>query len=112
MSWLLRERLEEVRCHAAAPGPAVGERVTLVLPETMLLLAAAIAYLIPILGLIAGALAARLLVGADELAELIGAVLGLLAGMAAARLLARSGPLVQRLRPQVERGDPLAGSSA
>ncbi|MGB0127663.1 MAG: SoxR reducing system RseC family protein [Rhodocyclaceae bacterium] len=65
-----------------------GETVTLHLPEAALLSAAAIAYLPPLLGLLAGASAAAAL-GASDLWAALGAISGFLAGLIASRWLGR-----------------------
>lgn len=65
-----------------------GETVTLQLPEAALLSAAAIAYLPPMLGVLAGASAAAALATSD-LGAALGAIGGFLAGLACSRWLGR-----------------------
>jgi sigma-E factor negative regulatory protein RseC len=65
-----------------------GESVTLHLPEAALLSAAAIAYLPPMFGVLAGASAAAA-VGASDLGAAIGAIGGFVAGLIFSRWLGR-----------------------
>lgn len=72
----------------------LGDEVMLAMDESAFLLGSVTLYLLPLFGLLAGALLLRSLVPGDP-AAVAGAVLGLLSGAAAARVLARvrlSGP--------------------
>ena len=66
------------------PGRRVGEEIELTLPESALLAATAVAYLPPLLGLLAGVVA-----GGPGAGGPVGAALGLAAGLLAARWLSR-----------------------
>jgi len=70
----------------AAPAHRVGDVLELGLPEAALLLAALLAYLPPLLGLVAGAL---LISPAGAALQPLGALLGTVAGFSASRLLSR-----------------------
>lgn len=82
---LLRDRLRHVRAVGDAAGLAIGDRVVIGLAETTLLKAALAMYLLPLAGVVIGALLARYLVGAGEAGTIVGAV----AGFATALLLVR-----------------------
>jgi positive regulator of sigma E activity len=83
---------------ASADDFAIGQSVVLTVPETGLLLAAALAYLTPLAGLLASTLLATAL-GASEIAAICTAATGLAAGLFAARTLARWPGFVARLLP-------------
>lgn len=74
---------------------AVGEPVVLTVPEGGLLLAAALAYLLPLAGLFSATLFVAI-AGGSEAETMLAAVLGLVAGLLAARKAATSPSLVAR----------------
>ncbi len=104
-AWLLSDRLDLVDCTYDDGIPEPGETVTVEIEEASLLAAAALAYGIPLLGLVAGAVSARW-VGGGELTEVLAAVTGLILGGVVARLLAARTAVARRLTPRVVRDDP------
>ena len=85
---------------SAAAGPPLrpGDGVIIEVDDGELLRAAALAYLPPLVGLLAGPVAAAALTPGSELAALAGAVLGLATGWGAARAWLRRSPPRYRLR--------------
>ena len=81
-----------------------GDTVVLSIGDGELLRAAALAYLPPLLGLLVGALAARGLAGAGEVAALGAALAGATAGWWLSRGLARRNP--PRFAVSLAAGDP------
>jgi len=75
-----------------------GDGVIIEVDDGELLRAAALAYVPPLVGLLAGAVATMALLPGSEPAALAGAVLGLLAGWSAARAWLRRSPPRYRLR--------------
>lgn len=72
----------------ALPGLAAGDSVTVSLAEDKLLVAALVGYLLPALGLLAGAISGSLLAAdAQDAAAAFGAVVGFVAGIFVSRLL-------------------------
>lgn len=84
----------------ALTGLAPGDAVVVEVSETELLRAAALAYLLPLGGLLAGALAARVVAPATELAALVMAGAGLALGWAWSRARLRSRPPGYRVMPR------------
>ncbi len=80
-----------VRLDTAGP-PVPGETIEVVVAPGALLRAAALAYLVPVLGLILGA---ALLAPHGNVAAALGAALGLAAGLAATPLWRPVGPVMQ-----------------
>lgn len=78
-----KQQIVEIRLPEPAPP---GARVTLTLPESSVAVAAVLGYLLPIVGLLLGAVNATL-VFAGDLAAVIGAVCGLLVGLLGVRLI-------------------------
>lgn len=78
-----KPQIVEIRLPEPAPP---GARVTLTLPESSVAVAAVLGYLLPIVGLLLGAMSATL-VFAGDLAAVIGAVCGLLVGLLGVRLV-------------------------
>ena len=74
---LLRDRLRLVRAIGDAGNLASGDRVVIGLAETVLLKAAATMYLLPLAGVVIGALIGSQFAGAGEAGTIIGAVAGL-----------------------------------
>lgn len=85
--------------HPASHGPPLrpGDHVIIEVDDGELLRAAAFAYLPPLVGLLAGPIAAATLAPGSELTALAGAVLGLATGWGAARLCLRRSPPRYRL---------------
>jgi sigma-E factor negative regulatory protein RseC len=103
-AWLLSDRLDLVDCIYDDGPPQPGETVTMEIEDRSLLIAAALAYGLPLLGLLAGAVLARL-GGMGEPGAVLAATTGLLAGGVVARLLARRERIARSLMPRVTR-DP------
>jgi sigma-E factor negative regulatory protein RseC len=78
-----------------------GDRLVLEVDDGELLRAALLAYVPPLIGLLAGSGVATFLVPGSEPAALIAAVLGLVTGWGTARLWLRHAPPRYRLRPEV-----------
>lgn len=72
---LLGERSAEIEVTCSGPVPRAGERVVLEMHEATLLRAAALAYLAPLAGLVAGAVGGAALLGGDA-AAMAGGLLG------------------------------------
>lgn len=85
--------------HPALHGPPMrpGDHVIIEVDDGELLRAAALAYVPPLVGLLAGPVAAATLAPGSELVALAGALLGLAAGWGAARLWLRRSPPRYRL---------------
>jgi sigma-E factor negative regulatory protein RseC len=82
---LLRDRLRLVRAVGDADGLAAGDRVVIGLAETSLVKAAATMYLVPLAGIVLGALLARGLAGTGDAVAMTGGVLGFLVALALVR---------------------------
>jgi sigma-E factor negative regulatory protein RseC len=82
-----------------------GDTVVLSIGDGELLRAAALAYLPPLLGLLAGAIAARVLGGASDGVALAAGLAGAVAGWWSSRTLARRKP--PRFAISLAAGDPL-----
>lgn len=82
---LLRDRLRLVRAVGRADGLAAGDRVVIGLAETTLVKAAATMYLVPLGGIVLGALSARGLAGTGDASAIIGGALGFLVALAFVR---------------------------
>lgn len=102
LRWLSgRDGLLELPLHSAGlPDLSPGDGLIVELSEGELLRVAAVAYLAPLGGLFAGALAARIIVPGAEAAALALAGAGLAAGWAWARGRLRSRPPRYRLTPR------------
>ena len=72
---LLGERAAEIEVSCTGPVPQAGDRVVLEMHEATLLRAAALAYLAPLAGLVAGAVGGAALLG-TEAAAMAGGLLG------------------------------------
>ena len=77
-------------------------KVTVEIEEGGLLIAAALAYVLPLLSLVAGAVSAWAL-GLGDAAQVLGGLLGLLAGALLVRRIMRARGLRDQLRPRVRR---------
>jgi positive regulator of sigma E activity len=98
LAWPGNPDLEVAQSVADAMPLHPGDGVTIEVDDGELLRAAAIAYTPPLVGLLAGPVAAAALTPGGELAALAGAVLGLTAGWGASRAWLRRSPPRYRLR--------------
>ena len=101
LRWLARPGNPELDvAHPAPEGAPLrpGDGVIIEVADGELLRAAAIAYMPPLAGLLAGPVAAAALTPGNELAALVGAGLGLAAGWGASRAWLRRSPPRYRLR--------------
>lgn len=101
-AWLLSDRLDLVLCDSRDGAPAVGEAVTLEIEESAVLLAAALAYCLPLVAMVVSAASAYLW-GANEVGQIIGGLAGLALGAFVAQRLAVSETIARRLVPQMKR---------
>lgn len=104
LRWLAHGRPASLEISVSAGGPAPlqpGDTVVLSIADGELFRAAALVYLLPLAGLLAGALGARGLAGAGEGAALGAGLLGAAVGWLVARGVARRDPprLAVRLVP-------------
>jgi sigma-E factor negative regulatory protein RseC len=109
---MLGDRLHRVRAARGAVEVAPGDQVLIGLGEDAVLRAAAVVYLVPLLGaLVLGALAAAAL-GGGELAAIGGAVAGLLLGLGWARRYSRRHEADATFQPVILRRTDGAGCGA
>jgi positive regulator of sigma E activity len=102
MRWLARPGQSTLDVDTAATsGPPfrAGDGVIIEVDDGELLRAAALAYVPPLAGLLAGPVVAAMLQPGSESVALAGAVVGLAAGWGAARAWLRRSPPRYRLRP-------------
>jgi sigma-E factor negative regulatory protein RseC len=95
-------------------GARAGEQVVIGISESSLVRGSLAVYMVPLAGLLAGALAGRyigmeLLPGHAELASIAGAVAGLLAGLAWLRYFSRASGRDERYQPVVLRHKIVTG---
>jgi positive regulator of sigma E activity len=114
---LLADRLDLIECRYQGGEPQVGETVTVEIAETRLLGAAALAYGLPIIGMIVGAVIASFLIAvpsvdaeltvtlAGEAVAVGGALVGLLLGGWLAHAIAHRRRIADLLTPELVRGD-------
>lgn len=100
MARLLGDRVRQVLVDNAI-GARVGDRVLLGVEPHALLWASLITYLLPLAGLIGGALLGELIGGGGDAFTIAGAVLGVVLAVAAGRYLTRRSPVRALLQPQL-----------
>lgn len=86
---LLGDRLHKVRAATGSVAVSPGDQVLIGLGEDVVMRAAAVVYLVPLLAALAGALAAWRLGGGGDLAAVIGAGTGFVLGLGWARRYSR-----------------------
>lgn len=100
---LLGDRLHKIRAATGAVPVAPGDQVVIGLGEDVVLRAAAVVYLAPLLLALAGAAAAAALTGRGDGAAILGAVAGLVFGLRWARGYSRRHEADTTLQPVILR---------
>jgi sigma-E factor negative regulatory protein RseC len=111
---LLCDRLHKVRAATGSVVVAPGDQVIIGLGEDVVMRAAAVVYLVPLLAALAGALATWRLGGGGDLAAVIGAGAGFVLGLGWARRYSGRHALDSSFQPVIVRrtdGAGCAGSS-
>lgn len=98
---LLGDRLHVVEALYQDPAPAPGSEVVIGLPESAVLGAAVVQYLLPLLTMLVGAVLGSAVTGGGDAAAVAGAATGLLAGLWHARRFGRLKARDPRFRPRV-----------
>jgi sigma-E factor negative regulatory protein RseC len=114
LSRLLGDRLHKIRAATGSVDVSPGDLVLIGLGEDVVLRAAAIVYLVPLLLALAGAAAATVLTGGGDFAALAGAALGLVLGLRWARAYGHRKEADSALHPVILRrtdGSGCAGLS-
>lgn len=89
---------------ANALGARQDDEVMIAIPEETLVRASLVVYLMPLAGLLLGAVAARLLLpDSHELASILAGALGFFGGVLAARFLIKHGRMEQSAEPEMVR---------
>lgn len=100
---LLGDRLHKIRAATGSVAVSPGDQVLIGLGEDVVLRAAAIVYLLPLLLALAGAAAATALTGGGDFTALVGAALGLALGLRWARSYGRRKATGSALHPVILR---------
>lgn len=106
---LLGDRLHEVRAATGSVVVAPGDQVVIGLGEDVVLRAAAVVYLVPLLLALAGGAIAAKLGGGGDAAAILGAAAGLVAGLRWARGYGRRNAANASLQPVILRRTDSAG---